>query len=187
MFAKRERGSGREGTKVAQCRFTNRGYNVLSGYWRRFAQEDGHVQMKGCYYVQLNLSTDYAIRCMIYLAQRPNGDSASGISKVVGIERVHTQKILRKLQKSNLVKSTMGSAGGFSLNRPADSITLLEIISAMEKTILINRCLEEDRYCSLTRSHICPVRQVYVNLQEYMEEYLGSWTLTRLLEQVDSL
>lgn len=143
--------------------------------------------MKGCYYVQLNLSTDYAIRCMIYLAQRPHGDSASGIAKVVGIQRVHAQKILRKLQKGDLVKSTMGSAGGFSLNRPADTITMLDIISTMEKTILINRCLEEDKYCSLTRSHICPVRKVYQNLQTHIEEYLASWTLTRLLQEVDSL
>ncbi len=121
---------------------------------------------------------------MIYLAQKPNGDSASGISKVMGIERVHTQKILRKLQKGGLVKSTMGSAGGFSLTRPPEEITLLDIIVAMEKTIHINRCLEEDQYCSLTRTHVCPVRNVYETLQEKIENYLRSWTLTRLLEEV---
>lgn len=121
---------------------------------------------------------------MIYLAQKPNGDSASGISKVMGIERVHTQKILRKLQKSGLVKSTMGSAGGFSLTRPPEEITLLDIIVAMEKTILINRCLEKDQFCSLTRTHVCPVRNVYENLQGKIEDYLNSWTLTRLLEEV---
>lgn len=120
---------------------------------------------------------------MIYLAQRPHGDSASGISRVVGIERVHTQKILRKLQKAGLVKSAMGSAGGFSLTRSPDEISLLDIITTMEMTIQFNRCLEEDQYCSLTRTHICPVRKVYINLQEQLEDYLGAWTLTRLLAE----
>ncbi|NLX82823.1 MAG: Rrf2 family transcriptional regulator [Clostridiales bacterium] len=133
--------------------------------------------------MQLNLSTDYAIRSMVHLAQMPGGDSASGISKMIGIERVHTQKILRSLQKADLVKSTMGSMGGFSLTRPPDTITLLDIIIAMEKTILINRCLEEDRFCSLTRTHVCPVRSVYINLQTQVEDYLRSWSLTKLLEE----
>lgn len=133
--------------------------------------------------MQLNLTTDYAIRCMVFLAQNKDSASALTISQVIGIERIHTQKILRSLQKAGLVKSTLGSTGGFSLAKSADDITMLDIIEAMERTILINRCLEEDRYCSLTRTHVCPVRTVYVELQTQMEEFLGGWTLTRLLEQ----
>ena len=120
---------------------------------------------------------------MIYLGQMPGGDSASGIAKVVGIERVHTQKILRRLQKSGLVKSTMGSAGGFSLTSAPEEISLLNIITAMEKTILINRCLEEDRYCSLTQTHICPVRSVYIKLQDQIESYLEGISLADLINQ----
>lgn len=134
--------------------------------------------------MQLNLTTDYAIRCMVYLAQLDSGDSALGISRVIGIERIHTQKILRSLQKAGLVKSTLGSTGGFFIAKSPDDISMLDIIQAMERTILINRCLEEDRYCSLTRTNVCPVRKVYVELQNQMEEFLGSWTLTRLLEQI---
>ena len=136
--------------------------------------------------MQLNLTTDYAIRCMLYLAQKPRGDSAMGISQVIGIERIHTQKILRKLQMSDLVKSTKGSQGGFSLTRDPADINLLDIIIAMEKTVMLNRCLEEDRYCSLTRTHSCPVRKVYVNLQEQMEQFLRNQTLTKLLAEVEA-
>lgn len=136
--------------------------------------------------MQLNLTTDYAIRSLLYLAGKPEGDSTQGISQAIGIERFHTQKILRRLQKHGLVRSSMGSSGGFFLNKEPGDISLLDIIVAMEKTIFLNRCMEEDQFCNITMTGTCPVRATYMDLQEKMEEYFSSWTLTRLLERTTS-
>lgn len=134
--------------------------------------------------MQLNLTTDYAIRCMVYLAQHPKGDNKGRIAEAAGIQLAHAQKILRILKQHGLVQSTLGRAGGFSLSRSPDQISLLDIISAMETTILINRCLEEDQFCSLARTGSCPVRAVYVGIQKHLEQHLESWTLAKLLDSV---
>ena len=133
--------------------------------------------------MQLNLTTDYAIRCMLHLAQMPKGDSAQGTADAAGISRPHAQKILRQLREGKLVTSTLGSAGGFALARPASEITLYDIIIVMELTVFVNRCLEEDHYCSLCRAKFCPVRKVYEDLQNCVEHHMRSRTLASLIEE----
>ncbi len=123
---------------------------------------------------------------MIHLTLKREGDSALGISKGIGIERIHAQKILRQLRQGDLVTSTLGSAGGFALAREPETISLLDIITVMEKSVYINRCLEEDHFCNLTRTDYCPVRKAYVKLQQQIEDYLGSCTLTKLVEDLNN-
>lgn len=130
--------------------------------------------------MQLNLSTDYAIRCMLHLTLNPKGASAQSVGKAAGIQALHAQKILSQLKKADLVNSSLGSVGGFSLSRPPEEISLFDIVRAMERTVYINRCLEEDHFCSLDAVGVCPVRRSHMVLQELFENHLKSHTLASL-------
>lgn len=62
-----------------------------------------------------------------------------------------------------------------------EEINLYEIIELMEPKMKINRCLEEDEYCSRFATEHCPVRKFYSNLQNELEIKLKEMTVRRLL------
>ena len=79
-------------------------------------------------------------------------------------------------------RTYVGKNGGFAVNKPAQQIDLLSIIRIMENTVKINRCLEEDEYCSRFATATCPVRSFYCILQDELESKLSSITIKSLLD-----
>lgn len=131
--------------------------------------------------MQLNLTTDYAIRIVLYLAMKGGIASSIEISKKMEIPQNAVLKIMRQLNSVGFTKTHIGIQGGYSLAKPAANITLLSIINTMESTTKINRCLEEDRFCSRFATENCPVRNFYCSLQRELEEKLSSITVQTLL------
>ena len=136
--------------------------------------------------MQLNLTTDYAIRIVLYLAIKKTSVSSKEISQSLGVPSAYVLKITRRLAEAGLVSASVGMRGGISLGREPEAISLLDIIQVMENTIQINRCLEADCYCSRHASEDCPVRRVYVTLQEQMERTLSSTTIRSLMDGVSA-
>ena len=131
--------------------------------------------------MQLNVTTDYAIRIILYLAIKKEITTSKEIGAVMGIPKNYVLKITHKLVEAGIVERLVGAQGGFLLIRKSGEITLLEIIDIMEPTTRINRCLEADRYCSRYATENCPVRGFYCKLQEEMERSLQKMTIRKLL------
>lgn len=132
--------------------------------------------------MQFNITTDYAIRTVLYLAIKGEIATSREISEAMGIPPYYQLKLTAKLTKSGIVKRVQGVKGGFLLNmKPAD-ITLFAIVNTMESTTRINRCLEEDKYCSRFATDNCPVRGFYIRLQKEVEGMLRSMTVESLLK-----
>jgi len=123
--------------------------------------------------MQLNVTTDYAVRIVLYLAMNDRVVSSGEIAKVMGIPPTYIMKITRTLKHANIVSEKRGVDGGFVLNRAPDQLTLLDIVSALEKTVNINRCLEEDKHCSRNAVAFCNVRKLLVRLQAELAEGLN--------------
>lgn len=131
--------------------------------------------------VQLNLTTDYALRIILYLSMKKEVVSSLEISKKMIIPQNVVLKIMRLLNNAGFTKTHIGKQGGYSIARPATEISLLSILNTMESTTKINRCLEEDKFCSRFASENCPVRNFYCTLQNELEEKLTSITVQDLL------
>lgn len=58
---------------------------------------------------------------------------------------------------------------------------MFELINIFEPTIKLNRCLEEDGYCSRFATESCPVRKFYCNVQMQFEDSLKNTTIAELL------
>jgi Rrf2 family protein len=56
-------------------------------------------------------------------------------------------KILKKLERVGIVQSHRGSAGGYQLLKEPGSITLLDIVSAVDDHLLLNECLQDGYVC----------------------------------------
>ena len=101
----------------------------------------------------------------------------------MGIPYGYVLKIARKLVAAEIVTTSTGIYGGISLNKKPEDISLLDLIQVMESTTKINRCLEEDKYCSRFATETCPVRRFYCVLQDELESKLSSITIADLIQQ----
>jgi len=82
--------------------------------------------------MQLNISTDYAIRIILYLAKNEQVVSSSKLSKVIRVSPRYLLHIGSKLRDAGLINATNGPTGGYSLIKPAGQISLYDIIIIME-------------------------------------------------------
>lgn len=130
--------------------------------------------------MQITLTTDYAIRSLLYLALEGSLCSADEICSKMGIPKQYLFTMSKKFRKAGLLKSFGGNKGGYTLAVPPEKISLLDIISLTESTTKINRCLEQDCYCGILSSYLCPVREAYEKLQNMTDDYLKGITLEDL-------
>lgn len=133
--------------------------------------------------MQLNITTDYAIRIILFLVMKKEIVASSQLSMQMQIPQTYVSKITRKLAKAGLIKTHLGKDGGFCLIKEPEQITLLDIINIMENTIKCNRCLEEDRYCSRNAADKCAVHDFYMKFQEELENRLASIHIQQLIEK----
>ena len=82
--------------------------------------------------MQLNISTDYAIRIILYLARRKQVVSSSKLSRVIQVSPRYLLQIGARLRDAGLIRTTNGPTGGYSLIRPPEQISLHDIIIIME-------------------------------------------------------
>ena len=129
--------------------------------------------------MQLNITTDYAIRIVLYLATSQGKELPENLC----IPQHYILKVTKKLENEKLINVQNGKNGGFSIAKDKAQINLLDIIKLMEPTIKINRCLEPDKYCSRCATEYCSVRKTYCFLQKIMEERLSSITVEEILKQ----
>jgi Rrf2 family protein len=128
----------------------------------------------------LRQHTDYAFRLLVALAQAPDKPiSSRTLASEGGVPYQFASKIMQKLHEQGLVESVMGPFGGFRLARPAEQVTLLEIIEAVQGPVVVNACLLGQDTCQ--RRNICPVRDKLESLQKTMVDYLQSVSLADLV------
>ncbi len=108
--------------------------------------------------IKLSKMTDYAVVTMVTLAREPGiPRSAHYLSGKTGVPEPTIAKILKTLAHEKLVESVRGATGGYSVNRPAEEISVIEVITAMEGAIAIVSCIDgNDDACAA--EHKCPVK-----------------------------
>lgn len=131
--------------------------------------------------MQLNVTTDYAIRIVLYLAIKKEITTSKEIGAAMGIPKNYVLKITHKLVEAGIIERLVGAQGGFLLAQKIEDITLLDIVNIMEPTMRVNRCLEEDKFCSRYATENCPVRGFYCKLQTELEKSLQKMTVKKLL------
>jgi len=130
--------------------------------------------------MRITRTADYGVRLMTRLAATPLGTriTVAELAKDCQSSMAFTGKILQRLVAARLVISHRGFEGGFELARPAGSITLLDIITALDGTLCINDCLPDGVGCD--RAATCAAHGVWARAQEALAAVLGGASLDRL-------
>jgi Rrf2 family protein len=126
--------------------------------------------------VELSRAAQFAIRTVLDLAANGPGQTAQ-IAARRGIPPAQAGKIVQQLVRGGVVRTTRGAGGGVRLARPPESITLRQVIDAIEGPLTIARCVAyEDCPCLQP----CPVRGALMRIQQVVERELDSVTLADL-------
>ncbi len=130
--------------------------------------------------MQVNRSTDYALRAMTYLAAQPAGQVAMvhDIALAQGVPPKFLARILQLLHKAQLVNSHRGIRGGFSLACPSEQITVLQVLEAVEGPLVISLCIATPQICD--QAERCPSLSVWDRAQNAFTRVLASTTLADL-------
>jgi Rrf2 family protein len=122
------------------------------------------------------------VRCVLFLSQETDRVvSANEISESMSVPKTFLSKILQRLSKSRIVRSSQGVAGGFELVNKPDKVNILEVIEAIQGSAAVNVCAIDERNCDL--SSTCPVHPVWVELREDIENKLKKESFARLIRR----
>lgn len=131
--------------------------------------------------MRLSNLADYAVVIMSAAARTGDGAcvSATLLSAKTGVPLPTTQKLLGRLAAAGLFRSARGGGGGFVLVRPADEISLADVIEAVEGPIAMTSCVDEHRHdCALEGA--CQVRPHWGPVNNAIRGALSSVSLASL-------
>ncbi len=132
--------------------------------------------------MRFQITTDYAIRIILYMAQQGvQVTTAKEVAAQLGMTYSYFNKIASKIKRLGFIESVQGPKGGYRLAKDAAEITLYDIVEAMEGSICINRCLEEDGYCSRNAIPSCLVHRIFESIQYKTIEMLSGTRICDLI------
>jgi Rrf2 family protein len=129
---------------------------------------------------RVNRQTDYAIRVLLDLARQPAGTRRPTrmIGKEMNIPGAFLPRIVAQLAQAGLLLTFQGRDGGLELPRPAQQITLRQIVEAVEGPLVISECMLGEQTCPFEDA--CPVQTCWVRVQEVFVKELERTTLANL-------
>ena len=133
--------------------------------------------------MQLKLSTGYAIKIIMYIAMKNKKVSSAELGEYLCIHRSFVFKVCKKLNDGGLIKNEVGINGGFYLTLKPSQITIYNILTTIEDTLKINKCLEDENCCNNYTTENCPMKHFYNELQNLIENHLKNTTIDDLLNQ----
>ena len=138
--------------------------------------------------MRITLESDYALRILSALATHEERVDAKTLSVETSVTIQFTLKILHKLVGCDLVKSYKGVKGGYALNRPADEITLKQVIEYIDGPIAIVRCLESAESCSLNQEKTaCIYHHIFDTISLDVARKLAGITIADVLNKTYSI
>lgn len=136
--------------------------------------------------IRLSRLTDYGIVLMAHLAERERAEgeevvthNAREVSTETGLPLPVVSKILKSLARSGLLVSHRGAKGGYALARPAEAITVPDMIAVLEGPIALTECAHHPGACEKESS--CHVREPWQRINQAVHQALEGITLADLV------
>jgi Rrf2 family protein len=134
--------------------------------------------------VRITTWAEYGLICALHLARRVDDGPVSG-REIAAQEKLpadYVEQILLRLRRADIVQSTRGARGGYTLARPPAQVSVRDVIQASELETFDLHCvshpIDNDRCSS---SHECSIRPVWVMLQRRIDDVLASVHLADLM------
>ena len=131
--------------------------------------------------MELSDTTDLALRIILCLYSFPPMRSSKEISLQLDRPHEEIKRGLSLMVQSGLVRVSDTDSRKYMPVRPPQELSFYDVLTVTEEKYPLNRCLEEDAFCSRYATRECPVRRMYVLSQNLLELISASITFDRVL------
>jgi FeS assembly SUF system regulator len=131
--------------------------------------------------IRITRQTDYAILLLTYMASHEPErlHTSRSLAEWSGLSVPMVSKILKPLARGSIVQSRRGVKGGHTLSRPADQITIGQIIATIEGPIHMAPCSNETGVCE--QESICVVRVNWERISNAVRAAVDSVLLSEMI------
>lgn len=132
---------------------------------------------------------EYGIRLLVELGRRDGGSpvALASVAEAETLPLSYLEHLVAKLRDAGLVSSTRGAHGGYRLARPAEQITMLEVVEALEGPVAPMECFHTDREGRVLCSHetdgdfACATKMLWTRVHGGVTRALAGTTLDELV------
>ncbi len=130
----------------------------------------------------------YAIEAMTDLAihSQDGVESIKNIATRRQLSEKYLEQIVAALRRKKLILSTRGANGGYKLAKASESITIYEILDAVENNMILLDCLQGEAECGMDPS-CCSTRPVWNKMWEQIINVLEGVTLDDIVKKSESI
>ena len=138
--------------------------------------------------IRVSKLTDYGVGLMAHLAERGSDAMATApdMSEGLQLPLPTVRKILKILTRENLLVSQRGVAGGYSLARSPEEITLMDMVTALEGPVAVTECSSGEP-CGCDREEVCGLRENWSWVNSLVQNTLESYTLHQMANSLPPL
>jgi Rrf2 family protein len=133
--------------------------------------------------MRLSKKAEYALRALVAIARQPRSWSIQELSAQENIPVKFLEQILLALRHAGILASKRGAGGGYTLVRPAERITLGEVLRVLDGPLAPVPCAAERpaEECTCPDRRTCPLRLTMLALQRDLTAMLESRTIDDML------
>jgi Rrf2 family iron-sulfur cluster assembly transcriptional regulator len=132
--------------------------------------------------MRLTTKGRFAVTAMIDLALH-NGDgpvTLAEISERQLISLSYLEQLFGKLRRQGLVSSVRGPGGGYNLAKPLETVSVADIIAAVDEPIDATQCAGKENCRGEAK---CITHDLWIGLNGHIFDYLRAVTLGQLVEE----
>jgi len=135
---------------------------------------------EGRWIVKLSTKGRYAVMAMVDLATHSKGQpvALADIAERQEISLSYLEQLFAKLRRGGLVRSVRGPGGGYTLAKPLDTVSVADIIRAVDEPVDATQCGGKE---NCHDEHRCMTHDLWTSLNKKIYEYLDSVTLAELV------
>lgn len=135
--------------------------------------------------MKLSTKGRYGLRAVLDLALHSETEAValSSIAERQSISISYLEQLIAKLKKAGIVESTRGARGGYILAKPAEEISVGEILRALEGDLNPVDCSELAGGPSCNSSDICVTKYVWKRISDSINNAVDGLMLSELVEE----
>lgn len=128
----------------------------------------------------LSKLADYGVIITTHLAQvAPGQVNAVHLADETRLPRATVSKVLKLLARAGIATAVRGAAGGYRLARPAQAISVADVIAAIDGNPAVTQCTSHEEHC--TRLDFCTTKVHWSRINQAVERALDEISISAMV------
>lgn len=134
--------------------------------------------------MKISTLEEHALRCLSQLARQSGKVTIARIAGGEGLSEENTAKVMGRLRARGFVRSIRGKDGGYVLSRPAQEISVAEVIESVSGSLFeLERCQgKSPQSAGCIHDEDCSLRPMWTKLELLVHDFLDSLTIADLIQ-----